>query len=313
MQTQSSKAESPLSPQQAKGLAMRVSLVSVAVNLVLSAGKLLAGVFAHSGAMISDAVHSASDVFSTLIVMIGIQISSKQADAQHRYGHERFECVASVALALILLETGLLIGWKGLKTILAGSYADLAVPGMLALVAAAVSIVVKEWMYWYTRAVAKKIHSDALMADAWHHRSDSLSSIGALVGIVCSLAGFPVMDSVASVVICIFIVKAAVDIFRDAVDKMVDRSCDEETLAQMTQVILDQPGVLGLDLLQTRLFGAKIYVDAEIAAQADLPLSQAHAIAESVHEAIEQAFPLVKHCMVHVNPKQADPASPPPA
>ena len=289
MQTQSSKAESPLSPQQAKGLAMRVSLVSVAVNLVLSAGKLLAGVFAHSGAMISDAVHSASDVFSTLIVMIGIQISSKQADAQHRYGHERFECVASVALALILLETGLLIGWKGLKTILAGSYADLAVPGMLALVAAAVSIVVKEWMYWYTRAAAKKIHSDALMA------------------------GFPVMDSVASVVICIFIVKAAVDIFRDAVDKMVDRSCDEETLAQMTQVILDQPGVLGLDLLQTRLFGAKIYVDAEIAAQADLPLSQAHAIAESVHEAIEQAFPLVKHCMDHVNPKQADPASPPPA
>ena len=280
MQTQSSKAESPLSPQQAKGLAMRVSLVSVAVNLVLSAGKLLAGVFAHSGAMISDAVHSASDVFSTLIVMIGIQISSKQADAQHRYGHERFECVASVALALILLETGLLIGWKGLKTILAGSYADLAVPGMLALVAAAVSIVVKEWMYWYTRAAAKKIHSDALMADAWHHRSDSLSSIGAPVGIV---------------------------------DKMVDRSCDEETLAQMTQVILDQPGVLGLDLLQTRLFGAKIYVDAEIAAQADLPLSQAHAIAESVHEAIEQAFPLVKHCMVHVNPKQADPASPPPA
>ena len=227
----------------------------------------------------------------TSIVMIGIQISSKQADAQHRYGHERFECVASVALALILLETGLLIGWKGLKTILAGSYADLAVPGMLALVAAAVSIVVKEWMYWYTRAAAKKIHSDALMADAWHHRSDSLSSIGALVGIVCSLAGFPVMDSVASVVICIFIVKAAVDIFRDAVDKMVDRSCDEETLAQMTQVILDQPGVLGLDLLQTRLFGAKIYVDAEIAAQADLPLSQAHAIAESVHEAIEQAFP----------------------
>ena len=110
MQTQSSKAESPLSPQQAKGLAMRVSLVSVAVNLVLSAGKLLAGVFAHSGAMISDAVHSASDVFSTLIVMIGIQISSKQADAQHRYGHERFECVASVALALILLETGLHCG-----------------------------------------------------------------------------------------------------------------------------------------------------------------------------------------------------------
>ena len=165
-----------------------------------------------------------------------------------------------------------------------------------------VSIVVKEWMYWYTRSAAKKIHSDALMADAWHHRSDSLSSIGALVGIAFAMGGFPIMDSVASVVICLFIVKAAVDIFRDAVNKMVDRSCDQETLEKMSQLILAQPGVEGLDLLQTRLFGAKIYVDAEIAVQADLPLRQAHAIAAAVHDAMEEAFPMVKHCMVHVNP-----------
>ena len=291
-----------LTPQQSKALAMKVSWVSVVVNLILSAGKLLAGIFANSGAMISDAVHSASDVFSTFIVMIGVNISSKQADEHHRYGHERFESVASVTLALILLETGLLIGWKGLKTIFSGAYEDLTAPGALALAAAVVSIVVKEWMYWYTRAAAKKIHSDALMADAWHHRSDSLSSIGALVGIGFAMAGFPIMDSVASVVICVFIVKAAVDIFRDAVDKMVDRSCDQETLEKMTSLILAQPGVLGLDLLQTRLFGAKIYVDAEIAVQADLPLQQAHAIAENVHDRMEEEFPMVKHCMVHVNP-----------
>lgn len=291
-----------LTPQQSKALAMKVSWVSVAVNLILSAGKLLAGIFANSGAMISDAVHSASDVFSTFIVMIGVNISSKQADENHRYGHERFESVASVTLALILLETGLLIGWKGLKTIFSGSYEDLTAPGALALVAAVVSIVVKEWMYWYTRAAAKKIHSDALMADAWHHRSDSLSSIGALVGIGFAMAGFPIMDSVASVVICVFIVKAAVDIFRDAVDKMVDRSCDQETLEKMSALILAQPGVLGLDLLQTRLFGAKIYVDAEIAVQADLPLQKAHDIAEEVHDKMEKEFPMVKHCMVHVNP-----------
>lgn len=302
MRKKSLSAEDILSARESKALAMRVSLVSVVVNLLLSAGKLLAGIFAHSGAMVSDAIHSASDVFSTFIVMIGVQIASKQADETHRYGHERFECVASVALSLILLETGLLIGWKGLKTILSGQYDHLAVPGLLALIAAVVSILVKEWMYWYTRAAARKTHSDALMADAWHHRSDSLSSIGALVGIAFSMAGFPVMDSVASVLICVFIVKAAVDIFRDAVDKMVDRSCDQETQNQMTQVILSQPGVLGLDLLQTRLFGAKIYVDAEIAAQADLPLRQAHAIAEAVHHAIEKEFPMVKHCMVHVNP-----------
>lgn len=295
-------SQSSLTPQQSKALAMKVSWVSVAVNLILSAGKLLAGIFANSGAMISDAVHSASDVFSTFIVMIGVNISSKQADENHRYGHERFESVASVTLALILLETGLLIGWKGLKTIFSGSYEDLTAPGALALVAAVVSIVVKEWMYWYTRAAAKKIHSDALMADAWHHRSDSLSSIGALVGIGFAMAGFPIMDSVASVVICVFIVKAAVDIFRDAVDKMVDRSCDQETLEKMSALILAQPGVLGLDLLQTRLFGAKIYVDAEIAVQADLPLQKAHDIAEEVHDKMEEEFPMVKHCMVHVNP-----------
>ena len=296
-----------LTPQQSKALAMKVSWVSVAVNLILSAGKLLAGIFANSGAMISDAVHSASDVLSTFIVMIGVNIASKQADEHHRYGHERFESVASVTLALILLETGLLIGWKGLKTIFSGSYDDLAAPGALALAAAVVSIVVKEWMYWYTRAAAKKIGSDALMADAWHHRSDSLSSIGALVGIAFAMGGFPIMDSVASVVICLFIVKAAVDIFRDAVDKMVDRSCDQETLEKMSALILSQPGVLGLDLLQTRLFGAKIYVDAEIAVQADLSLQKAHAIAEAVHDRMEEEFPMVKHCMVHVNPSPTEP------
>lgn len=281
---------------------MRVSWVSVVVNLLLSAGKLLAGIVAHSGAMLSDAVHSASDVFSTIIVMVGVQLSSRQADDDHRYGHERFESVASVALALILLETGLLIGWKGLKTIFSGSYADLTAPGALALAAAVVSILVKEWMYWYTRSAAKKIRSDALMADAWHHRSDSLSSVGALVGIAFAMAGYPILDSVASVVICLFIVKAAVDIFRDAVDKMVDRSCDRQTLEAMTGLILAQPGVVRLDLLQTRLFGARIYVDAEIAVDGGLSLCQAHAIAEQVHEAMEADFPMVKHCMVHVNP-----------
>lgn len=281
---------------------MRVSWVSVVVNLLLSAGKLLAGIVAHSGAMLSDAVHSASDVFSTIIVMVGVQLSSRQADDDHRYGHERFESVASVALALILLETGLLIGWKGLKTIFSGSYADLTAPGALALAAAVVSILVKEWMYWYTRSAAKKIRSDALMADAWHHRSDSLSSVGALVGIAFAMAGYPILDSVASVVICLFIVKAAVDIFRDAVDKMVDRSCDRQTLEAMTGLIQAQPGVVRLDLLQTRLFGARIYVDAEIAVDGGLSLCQAHAIAEQVHEAMEADFPMVKHCMVHVNP-----------
>ena len=288
--------------EESKRIAMRVSWISLMINLLLSAFNLVAGLVASSGAMISDAIHSASDVFSTIIVMIGVQIASRKADQQHQYGHERFESVASVALAIILLETGLLIGWKGLRTILAGSYAALPVPGLLALIAAVVSIVVKEWMYWFTRGAAKRIRSDALMADAWHHRSDSLSSIGALVGIGASMLGYPIMDSIASVVICLFIVKAAVDIFRDAVGKMVDTSCDEPTLKRMRETILAQEGVLGLNSLHTRLFGARIYVDVEIAADGALPLREAHAVAERVHDAIEGGFPTVKHCMVHVDP-----------
>lgn len=283
-------------------LAMRVSVISVIVNLVLSAFKLLAGIFANSGAMISDAVHSASDVFSTFIVMIGVTISGKKADKEHPYGHERMECVAAIVLAVILFATGLGIGWSGIQKIFFMNSDSLEVPGMLALIAALVSIVTKEWMYWFTKFTADKIRSDALRADAWHHRSDALSSIGALIGIGGARLGFPVLDPIASVVICLFILKAAIDVFRDAVDKMVDKSCDEKTMEEMRQVICKQDGVLGISSLQTRMFGSRIYVDAEIEADGSLTLVQAHDIAEEVHQAIEDAFQDVKHCMVHVNP-----------
>lgn len=283
-------------------LAMRVSVISVIVNLVLSAFKLLAGIFANSGAMISDAVHSASDVFSTFIVMIGVTISGKKADKEHPYGHERMECVAAVVLAVILFATGLGIGWSGIQKIFFMNSDSLEVPGMLALIAALVSIVTKEWMYWFTKFTADKIRSDALRADAWHHRSDALSSIGALIGIGGARLGFPVLDPIASVVICLFILKAAIDVFRDAVDKMVDKSCDEKTMEEMRQVICKQNGVLVISSLQTRMFGSRIYVDAEIEADGSLTLVQAHDIAEEVHQAIEDSFQDVKHCMVHVNP-----------
>lgn len=286
-------------------IAMRVSLVSIAVNIALSLFKFLAGIFASSGAMISDAIHSASDVFSTIIVIIGVRISAKQADTKHQYGHERLECVASIILAVILAETGLGIGISGIKTILSGNYDNLQIPGILALIAALVSIAVKEWMFWYTRAAAKKINSGAVMADAWHHRSDALSSIGAFIGIFGARLGFPILDPIASVVICIFIVKAAFDIFKDAIDKMIDKSCDTETVNKITTIILEQDGVQKIDELKTRLFGTKIYVDVEIAANGEISLSEAHKVAEEVHLAIETEFPTVKHCMVHVNPVES--------
>ncbi|MBR6874489.1 MAG: cation transporter [Ruminococcus sp.] len=288
--------------QSVKAVAMRVSVISVAVNLLLSLLKLIAGLIAHSGAMISDAVHSASDVFSTFVVMIGVSISEKKPDKEHPYGHERLESVAAVLLAVILAATGFGIGFSGVKKISESDPSTLAVPGLLALIAAVVSVVVKEVMFRYTRAAARKVNSDALMADAWHHRSDALSSIGSFAGILGARLGFPVLDPLASVVICVFIVKAAFDIFKDAVDKMIDKSCPEETVTEMHRVIMETPDVLAVDELRTRLFGSKIYVEVEIRMDASKTFVEAHDTAEKVHDTIEATFPEVKHCMVHVNP-----------
>ena len=282
--------------------ATKVALVTIVWNIILSIGKLLAGILAHSGAMISDAVHSASDVFSLIIVIIGVRIASRDSDKDHPYGHERLECVASVILATVLCITGIGIGINACKDILGGHYNDLAVPGVLALIAALVSIIVKEGMFWYTRHYAKKLDSGALMADAWHHRSDALSSVGALIGIGGARLGYPILDSVASVVICIFIVKAAYDIFMEAVNKMVDKACDEATEEMIRDCVMSVPGVEGIDLLMTRVFGNKVYVDVEIRANGQETLSESHDIAETVHSRIESTFPKVKHIMVHVNP-----------
>ena len=203
-------------------------------------------------------------------------------------------------LAGVLLATGLVIGYQGVLKILKPE--ELEAPGLLALFAAVLSIGVKEAMYQYTRKAAKQIDSDALMADAWHHRSDALSSVGALIGIGGARLGFPVLDPVASLCICLFIAKAACEIFRDAVNKMVDESADEETENDLRACALAHPGVLGIDRLMTRKFGSRMYVEMEISVDGEISLTAAHEIAEGVHGDIEQQFPRVKHIMIHVNP-----------
>lgn len=282
--------------------ALRVSVVTIIINFALAAFKLLAGIFGNSYALISDAVHSASDVFSTVIVLIGIKISAKKADKNHPFGHERFECVAAILLAAVLFATGVGIGYSGVENIVTGEYKNFAVPGIVALVAAAVSIVVKEGMFWYTYIAAKKVNSSALKADAWHHRSDALSSIGSLIGVIGGLCGVKILDSIACIVICLLILKASIDIFRDAVKKMTDEACDEKTEKEIREFISSCEGVMRVDKLLTRMFGNRIYVIAEIACKRDLPLYEAHSIAENVHKGIENGFPSVKHVTVHVNP-----------
>ena len=290
------------SPQESQRLANRVSVSSIIGNLLLSVFKLLAGIFGHSAALISDAIHSASDIISTVIVMIGMHISAKDADEEHEYGHERLECVAAILLAAILAATGVGVGYSGVMSIAHASYDAIRVPGVVALVAAIVSIVVKEIMFQYTRVAAKKINSTSLMADAWHHRSDALSSIGSLLGVAGARLGYPICDPIASIIICLFILKAAYDIFMDAVNKLTDTSCDAELERQMKDAALEVEGVLRVDSLRTRQFGSRVYVDMEVAADGELTLYASHHIAEQVHDKLEETFPTVKHCMVHMNP-----------
>jgi cation diffusion facilitator family transporter len=281
----------------------KLSRVGIWGNVLLAGFKLAAGIIGNSSAMVSDAVHSLSDVFATFVAYLGVRLSMKPEDENHPYGHERIECVASLILGLILAVTGFGIGYTGIQKII--SHEDSVIPTMLPLIAAVVSIVVKEAMFWYTMIYAKKLNSSAFKADAWHHRSDALSSVGSFIGIGLAMIGFPIMDPIASLVICLFILKVAYDIFRDALDKMLDTSCDKDFEENLRTFIEDQPGVEHIDLLHTRQFGNKIYIDLEIAAQRDISLVEAHEIAESVHNSVENKYPNVKHIMIHVNPVES--------
>ena len=286
-------------------LAMKASYITISTDIVLTAFKFFAGIVGNSTAMIADAMHSFSDMYTTIIVMIGIKLAGRKADKEHPYGHERFECVAAIILSVVLVFTGAGIGWAGLSQILTTDPEELIIPGRIALMAAVITIILKAIMYGYKRKVAKKINSSALMADAWHHLSDSLSSIGSFLGILGARLGFPILDPLMAIVICLFIFKVALDVFRDAISKMTDRACDEQTESRMREIILAQEYVAGIDLLHTRLFGDRIYVDVEISVES-YTLREAHEVAHRVHDAIETNFEKVKHCTVHTNPVESN-------
>lgn len=285
--------------------AVRVSNVSIIGNIILALLKLLAGIIAHSAAMISDAVHSASDVFSSIIVIIGVKLSSKDSDKEHPYGHERLESVAAIVLAIILGVTGLFIGHRAVENLTSHAYEAMQAPGLLAMIAAIVSIICKEAMYWYTRHYARELDSGALMADAWHHRSDALSSIGSLIGVVGARMGYEWFDPAASLVICAFILKAAYDVFVDAIKKMVDHSCSEDVENDIVECAKKNPNTLGIEHIQTREFGNKIYVDLRVLADETITLAESDKIAEEIHDCIEREFPKIKHIAIMMKPTRA--------
>lgn len=289
-------------PHDERDVVRRLSLTGIVGNAALSAFKLFAGVAGQSSAMVSDAAHSLSDVLATLIALVGVLLSKRAADDDHPYGHERFESVAALLLGLILLATGGLIGKVGLEALLSGNDARRGSPGLIALAAAVVSIAVKEAMYWYTRRCALHLNSAAFMADAWHHRSDALSSVGSLIGIAGARMGYPALDPAAGVAICLVIVAVALRTTRDALGQLLDTSCGRSYNRELANFIAAQEGVVRVDLLRTRRFGNRVYVDLEIAVDGDESLRKAHSVAERVHLRVEQRFPGVKHIMIHVNP-----------
>ncbi len=281
----------------------KVAIVTIVVNLVLAVGKFLAGIFGHSTAMISDAVHSSSDVLSTLIVLVGARIAVKNEDKDHNYGHDKFESIASILLAMLLFATALALGWTGIKSIVdAAKGGEFIKPTLAALIAAIVSIVVKEGMYWYTIYYAKKLDSQALKADAWHHRSDAFSSVAGFVGILGAMLGVYVLEGIATVLIALLIIKVSYDIVKIVLRQLTDHAAPEELVGKIYKTINDDEDVKNVDLLKTRISGSIIYVEAEIAVDRELSIVEAHDIAQRVHDKIETTFEEVRHIVIHVNP-----------
>lgn len=285
--------------QQNLAIAKRISIVSILWNVILSVIKVIAGVLGNSGAMIADGIHSISDVATTVLAYLGVKMASKSADEDHPYGHEKIEPVMGKMLAIVLFLTAAGIMYGGAKAIMSG---DVETPKGIAIYAAILSIIIKEWMFHYTIKGANKINSGALKADAWHHRTDALSSIGSLVGISGAMLGYPLLDPIAGVAIGLLVMKVAVDIYIQSVKELIDTAADKETVDSLRKTINAVEGVKGIDDLKTRMHASRLYVDVEVSVDGRLTLHDAHLIAEHVHHQIEEEYDAVKHCMVHVNP-----------
>lgn len=279
---------------------IRTSLVSIVASILLSILKLSFGVVGKSAALVSDGVNSLSDVLSYSVVMGGVAASDRKADTNHQYGHEKLESIVSVFLAIVIFATAIGIGYRGIVQI--QQMDAIPIPTRLPLIGAIVSIGVKLVLYFHTRKQARATGLNSLKALATDHLSDMLSSIGALIGVAGARAGFPVLDPIASVIIALLIFRSAIEVFRAAVNVLMDVSVDHVTKGKLEQSILSNLHVQRIDLLRTRSVGAGFFVEVEICCCRDMKLFEAHGIAQEIHDRIEQEFPKVRHVMVHTNP-----------
>lgn len=282
-------------------LGVKTSWITVLVNVVLSAFKILAGIIGNSSAMIADGAHTLSDVLTTFVVLLGLKVSSKEADEEHPYGHEKYESVFAKILSILLLLTGVFIGYEAIKVLISGEFRK---PKLIALIAAFLSIVIKEGMYWYTIKVARKIKSISMEADAWHHRSDAFSSIGTFMGILGAQLRFPALDPIAGIIVSFFVIKVGVGLYIKSVKELVDESASYDIVQKIKDMATAVDGVREIKNLKTRVFGNKIYVDIEILVDSHISVKSGHDIAEKVHDKLEIEMTDIKHCMVHIEPFQ---------
>ena len=284
----------------------RVTIVGGIVNAVLLLFKFVAGVVGHSSAMIADAVHSLSDFATDIVVLVFVRISGKPQDESHDYGHGKYETLATtcIGLALLAVAVGIIAGGAGkIAAWLRGE--ELAAPGMLALWAALVSIVIKEWTYRYTVSKAKKLNSQAMEANAWHHRSDAFSSLGTAVGIGGAILlgkRWAVLDPLASIVVGGFIVKVAVDLLKDGIGELLEKSLPEDEESEIMKIIASFPDVVDPHHLRTRRIGNRVAVEVHVRMDGGISLNESHARATDIERAIKDKFGEQTHVAIHVEP-----------
>ncbi len=284
----------------------RITFIGSIVNFMLLAFKFVAGVLGHSSAMIADAVHSLSDFITDVIVIVFVKIAGKPVDDDHAYGHGKYETLASVIVGIILGIVGVGLAWNGIeKTIGFFKGEPIESPTYLALAAAVISIVAKESLYRYTVSAGKDLNSPALVANAWHHRSDALTSVATLIGISGALLLGPhwsVLDPLAAVVVSGFIVKAAFSLMKPGIDELLEKSLPEDQIAEIASIIGSVPGVIAFHRLRTRRIGANIAIDTHVKMDGGISLRNAHEIASEIESLLKKKYGAATYIGIHMEP-----------
>lgn len=286
----------------------RVTLVGSLGNLILLVFKFVSGILGHSAAMIADAIHSLSDFITDVIVVVFVKISSKPNDLDHKYGHGKYETLATAIIGIILCCVGIGILWNSAKSILFVMQGGiLPQPKIIALVAALLSIVVKEILYHYTVSVGKKVNSQTVIANAWHHRSDSFSSIGTLIGIGGAILlgeKWSILDPIAAMIVSLFIVKVAFKLLKPAIEELTDVSLPQSTEKQIEEILISYPDVAQPHNLRTRKIGNYSAVEVHIRMDGNLTVSQSHDITKSMEQQITELLGGNAYITIHVEPKK---------